>query len=240
MNWLNRLGRWRQDPERREAQQAFLDEIADNWQPATSRERRGALTARLTHTWERLLGGSPSLAAAALAGVPCVLGSALITAAPQPHHAAYESPSSTLPSLLLTLGLLGLVIEAGRAPRLVRLRRFTLLCALPIAVASWTGAPTLTSRYTADRIDHFGFLTLGVGMTVVTFAAIHGRRRRQLFRSGLVVAGVGSLFIACGDGPWAVMFWRDHDTTSAAGCLLSAFGAALIAFALIRSRPEVA
>jgi hypothetical protein len=45
--------------------------------------------------------------------------------------------------------------------------------------------------------------------------------------------------IALGDAPWALMYLQDDDTLAAVGCLLSSVGAAMVAFGLLRGRPQL-
>jgi hypothetical protein len=216
VNWLDRLGCWWQDRERPEAQQVFLDEIAERRQPTTPRERSQQWRAGVRPSWAWLGGSTPSLAASATAGRPCFLGDGLIAAAPPPQIYSYFSPKATWPRVPLTLGLLGLVIDAACCPHQIHLGRFAALAAAPIAVAGWPGVPALSCRNAANVIDHVSFLGLRAGMILIA----------------LVIVG--------GDGTGAAMFWRDHDGISCAGCASSSVGAATVCFGPLPGRPGLA
>ena len=102
MNPLEWGARRRQDELERRAQDAFLAEIAENWQPSTARQRRLGWRSSLTHLRERVMGGGPTMAAVAIASVPTAIGSALLTVAPAAHSASYRAGSSEWASVLLT------------------------------------------------------------------------------------------------------------------------------------------
>jgi hypothetical protein len=240
VNPLEWGARRRQNELERRAQDAFLAEIAENWQPSTAQQRRLGWRSSLTHLRERVLGGGPTMAAVAVASVPTAIGSILLTVAPAAHRVAYREPSTDWASVLLTLGLFGLIFEFFRSPRTVHLRRFSLLAGLPLAIGGIWGAATLHWHYDADRILASALVVVALGMAAIVFTNLLGRRPlRRVVHLALRVTATGCLLTACGDYPWGLMYLRDHDNAAAAGSFFAAAGALLIAIAIFRSQPDV-
>lgn len=238
-SFLSRIGAWREDPQRRRAQQAFLEDIAEHWSPQTASDRHLETRSRIAHAWDRLTGGAPSLASVAVAALPCALGSGLLTFAPTPATAGYVTTASAPASLLLTIGIIGVMIEAARSPRALHARRFTVQGALPVTIAGVAGAGTIGHSYPADRILTVALIVLATGTGLICLATTLRWATARVYHAGLAIAGTGCLLIAAADGPWMLMMYNDHAVTAAAGCLFSSLGAATIGIGLLRSTPVV-
>ena len=241
MNPIEWGARGRQHDLERRAQDAFLAEIAGNWQPRTPRQRRLMWRSSLTHLRERVTGGGPSMAAVAAASVPTAVGASLITIAPAPHLSTYGAGEPAWSSALLALGLFGLIVELFRSPRLVHVRRLTVLAALPLAVGSWVGAATLGAHFGPDRVLICAFVLVATGMTAIIVANACARSRlgQRTVQLALKVSALGCVLVVGGDYPWGLMYLRDHDREMALGCFCCAAGALLIAIGVLRSTPEV-
>ena len=175
----------------------------------------------------------------AVAAVPCALGSAILTIAPTPASAGYVTTQSAPASLLLTVGIIGVMIEAARSPRVLRARRFTLQGALPVTIAGVAGAVTIGHDYLADQILTLALIVLATGTGLICLAATLRWSTARVYHAGLAIAGTGCLLIAAADGAWMLMMYTDHALTAAAGCLLSSLGAATIGVGLLRSTPHI-
>ncbi len=241
MNPLEWGARRRQHDLERRAQDAFLAEIAVHWQPVTPRQRRLMWRSSLTHLRERVLGGGPTMAGVAVASVPTAIGTALLTMSPVAHRLAFRAGPPPWASALLTLGLFGLIVELVRSPRRIRVRRFTVLAALPLAAGSLVSAVSLHWHFGADRALALGLYPVGLGMALICAVCVRGESRiaERAVRWGLLLTAIGCLLVVSGDYPWAWMYLRDHDREAASGCFFSSAGILLIALSLLRSNPEV-
>ena len=213
-----------------------------HWAPAEPWQRRLKWRSSLTHLGERLLGGGPTMAAGGVASVPTAIGTTLLTWAPAPHLHGYRTGEPVWSSALLTLGLFGLMFELFRSPRLVHVRRLTLLAALPLAVGCYEGADTVGWRHRPDKVLVTAFLVVATGMTAIALANtfVSTRAGRRTVQLSLKLAALGCLLVAAADYPWALMYWRDRDADLSLGCLFTATGAVLIAIGVLRSTPDVA
>ena len=230
---------WRQDPDDRLRQDAFLDEISRHWFPATPGERRLSLRASVVHGFVRLFDGPPSLAPAAAAGVLAAFGAVLLPVAPAPVDPTYKLGPPAWAYLLIALGLVGLSYETLRSPRRINPLRYGLLVALPLALGSVVVGLMLHVATPADQALQYGVPGFGLGLVVVfVCAATHQFRALHI---ALRVTAAAVAVTAAGQLDWAWMYGDSGygllavaSALTAAGALCSAIGfarAQLVPFA---------
>jgi hypothetical protein len=237
----DRVVSWRQPPEERQAQAAFLADIDAHWQPSSPRERLLERRSRLVHLFARLFDGPESLAPVAVSLLPTAMSTGLLTMAGPPNRAEYASTAPVWGYALLTAGLVGLAFEAARSPRAVRPVRWSLLGAGPIAAGSLASAYFIGRELVPDRIVAVGFALITIGMAVLAaLPFVHSQRLQvTLLRRGMVTSGAGALVTVIGDVLWTPLFHADGDLDWAVGTGLASIGALLLGLALIRSRPRL-
>jgi hypothetical protein len=232
-----RLSGWRQDPLDRRHQDAFLADIALNWQPTTPRERRLAVRSMAVHLFARLFDGPPSLAPAAAAGVLAALGTVLLPAAAAPVDPDYALGPPTWAYLLITVGLIGLSWETLRSPRRIQPQRYTLIVALPIGLGAGFIALMLHVATPADQALRVGVPALGLGVILVAACSAGARFTGQ--RLALRVTAVGCAVTAAGQLDWAWMYAGSGYGLLAVACACSGAGAMLnaVGFARVQLTP---
>jgi hypothetical protein len=234
MTTPGRLFGWRQDPLDRMHQDAFLAEIARNWQPSTRRERWQGAQATAVHLFARLFDGPPSLAPAAAAGVLAALGTALLPAASAPSNPDYTLGPPTWAYLLITAGLIGLSLETARSPRRIRPVRYALMVALPLGLGAAVIGLMLHVATPADQALRIGLPALGLGVVAVAAATVSGWFTVQ--RLALRVTSVACTVTALGQLDWAWMYGGSGYGLLAAACAFSAGGAMLNAIGFARAQ----
>lgn len=225
MTRLTRLSGWRQAPDDRLRQEAFLRDIARQWQPATPEEHRLAVRAGLVHLFSRLFDGPPSLAPAAAAGFLAALGTALLPAAATPSNPEYTLGPPGWAYLLITLGLIGLSLETARSPRRIRPGRYTLVVALPLGLGAGSVALMLHVATAADEALRIGLPALGIGVVVVAAAAAGRKAAAQ--RLAMKLTALGCALTGVGQLDWAWIYAGSGYGLLAVACACSACGAML-------------
>jgi hypothetical protein len=235
MAFWRRLASWRQDPHERLAQESFLEDIAQNWTPVTTVERRLEWRARASHLMARLFDGSGTLAPVVVSLIPSTLAVVV-----QPSRAEYATAPPPLAYLLFTIGAIGLACEAAASPHAVRPRRWSLFAA-PIALGSVIADLGTGRHLVADQMMVAGFGLLAVGMIVIAAVpVVVSRRRSGLLRAGMVISGLGALLLVAGDLYWTQMLRADGENMLAVGTGLASVGCWLFGTALLRCRPAIA
>ncbi len=228
------LSGWRQDPEDRLRQEAFLADIAVHWHPVTARERRLATRARAVHLFARLFDGPPSLAPAAAAGNLAALGTVLLPAASAPTNPEYTLGPPTWAYLLITLGLIGLSLETARSPRQIRPGRYAVLVALPLGLGAGFVGLMLHVATPADQALRIGVPAFGLGVIVVAVCAAGRRFTAQ--RLALRLTSAAFAVTAAGQLDWAWMYGDSGYGLLAVACACSAGGAMLNALGFARAQ----
>ena len=212
---------WRQHPDDRLRQDAFLADIADHWRPTTPRERRLSVRASIVHGYVRLFGGPPSLAPAAVAGVLAALGAVLLPSAPAPVDPEYTLGPPAWAYLLIALGLIGLAFETLRSPRRIEPVRYAVLVALPMAAGTLVVGFMLHVATAADEALRFGVPAFGLGVGLVVLCA--AARQFTALRLALRATSVAFAVTAVGQLDWA---WMYGDSGYGLLAVASAFTAA--------------
>jgi hypothetical protein len=228
------LSAWRQDSDDRLRQEAFLHDIARQWQPSTPEERRLATRAGLVHLLSRLFDGPPSLAPAAAAGVLAALGTALLPAAATPTNPEYALGPPVWAYLLITVGLIGLSLETARSPRRIRPGRYAVVVALPLGLGSGCVALMLHVATAADQALRIGLPALALGVVVVAVAAAGRRFTAQ--RIAMRLTALGCALTGLGQLDWAWIYAGSGYRVLALACACSAFGAMLSGLGFGRAR----
>jgi hypothetical protein len=225
---------WRQAPQDRLMQDAFLADIARNWSPVTAGERRLAARAGAVHAFARLFVGPPSLAPAAAAGLLAAMGTVLLPAAKTPKNPEYTLGPPAWAYLLITLGLIGFTLETVRSPRQIRPLSYSLLVALPLGLGAGFVGLMLHVATPADQALRIGVPAFGVG--VIAVAACAATRRFRAQRLAMRVTSVAFALTAAGQLAWAWTYGGSGYVVLAVACACSAGGAVLTAFGFARAQ----
>src|SRR4051794_18590512 len=225
---------WRQDPDERLRQDAFLAEIARHWFPTSRQERLLSRRAALFPPSARPLEGPPSGAPAAAAGALAALGAVLLPAAPAPNDPAYTLGPPAWAYLLIALGLVGLSFETLRSPRRIHPVRYGLLVALPLALGTLVVGLMLHVATAADEALQFGVPAFGLGVVVVVICA--ATQRYAALRITLRVTAAAFVVTAVGQFDWAWMYGDSGYGLLAAASALTAAGAVFSAVGFARAQ----
>jgi hypothetical protein len=228
------LSAWRQHPDDRLRQDAFLADIAVHWHPVSALDRRLSARASAVHVFARLFDGPPSLAPAAASGVLAALGAVLLPAAPAPSDPTYTLGPPAWAYLLIALGLVGLAWETARSPRRIHPLRYALVAALPLAVGAVVVGLMLHIATPADEALRVGVPAFGVGMAVV--AACAATHRMNALRIALRITAVAFAVTAIGQFDWAWMYGHGGYGLLAMASALTAAGAMFSAIGFARAR----
>jgi hypothetical protein len=219
---------WRQDPDDRLRQDAFLAEINRHWFPTSPSERRLSLGASIVHGFVRLFDGPPSLAPAAAAGALAALGAVLLPVAPAPVDPTYKLGPPAWAYLLIAVGLIGLSFETLRSPRRIHPLRYGLVVALPLALGTLVVGLMLHVATPADEALQYGVPAFGIGVVVLALCA--AAQRFTAMRIVLRATAVAFAVTAAGQFDWA---WMYGDSGYSLLAVASAFTAAGALFASI-------
>lgn len=222
------MSTWRQDPDDRLRQDAFLAEISRHWHPTSRDDRRLGLRACAVHGFVRFFDGPPSLAPAAAAGALAALGAVLLPAAPAPLDPTYQLGPPAWAYLLIAVGLVGLSFETLRSPRRIHPIRYGLFVALPLALGTLVVGMMLHVATPADRALQFGVPAFGIGVVVVAVCA--AAQWFTAMRVMLRATAVAFAVTAAGQFDWA---WMYADSGYRMLAVASAFTAAGALFAAI-------
>jgi hypothetical protein len=225
---------WRQHPDERLRQDAFLAEIARHWFPSSPRERLLSRRAAVVHSFARLFDGPPSLAPAAAAGALASLGAVLLPAAPAPHDPTYTLGPPAWAYLLIALGLVGLSFETLRSPRHIHPVRYSLIVALPLALGTLVVGFMLHVATAADEALQYGVPAFGLGVVVVVVCA--ATHQYPALRIALRVTAAAFVVTAIGQFDWAWMYGDSGYGLLAAASALTAAGAAFSAIGFARAQ----
>jgi hypothetical protein len=231
------LGRRRLPEEERSRHNAFLDEIARGAESSDA-----ALWLRIRsqvrHLGIRLFSNGPTMAQMSLAAVITGAGSAVLNAAPPPHHRAWNTSTPLWIQVLITVGLFGFAFDAARSPRELHPTRFMRYTAIPLGSALVLAVLTDNVSLVPDWGFRAAFLIAAVGLAAVAAGAI--RRRTEVVRWGFLGLAAGAFGTSVADGAWAVLYATDRDLLLTVGCALASFGTAFVGTGLLRVKPEVA
>jgi hypothetical protein len=216
-------------------QQAFLADIARH-QPAL---RRGAnVRAAFVHAFVKVYGGEPTMAPAVIAGVTVAIGTALLMLSPHAVGTDLDPGPPPWAYALMTLGLLGFVVETAMSPQRLRPWRMALFFGLPGTVAAAVCVATLRMVVLSDQLFRAGLAVLAVGAALmVVLPLLRPRARVRVLPIAMRVAGVAVAATVPADAQWAFLEGRAHHAGLAWGCAVSAVGAVFLAAAYLCGRP---
>jgi hypothetical protein len=228
---------WRQHPDDRLRQDAFLADIATHWRPTTPAEHRLSVRASFVHGYVRLFGGPPSLAPAAVAGVLAALGAVLLPSAPAPINPEYTLGPPAWAYLLIALSLIGLAFETLRSPRHIQPRRYAVLVAAPMALGTLVVGFMLHVATPADEALRFGVPAFGLGVAVIVLCA--ATHRHGALRMALRATSVAFAVTAVGQFDWAWMYGDSGYGLLAVASAFTAAGAVFtsVGFARVQLEP---
>jgi hypothetical protein len=216
-------------------QQAFLADIARH-EPA----RRGGrdLRALCVHAFVKVYGGEPTMAPAALAGVTTAIGTAFLMLSPHAVGTELDPGPPAWDYVLMTIGLMGFVIETALSPRRLRPWRMAVLFGLPGTVAAAVSVVTLRMVVVSDELFRAAMVALAFGAALmVLLPFLRPLSRARALPVAMRCAGVAVAATVPADVQWAFLEARAGHVGLAWGCAVSSVGAILLSAVYLFGRP---
>jgi hypothetical protein len=231
----------RQSERARVYQDAFLHDLYTNWEPRDAREVWYDRVSRLTHLGVRLFYGGPTLAPIAVAALPTAIGCVFFAAGAGTITDKELAPGApSIVFVVLVAGLIGLITEVIRSPRTLRMRRFTMLVALPMGVGLTVDGLMTGGSGVGIVALRAGLLAFGVALLGMPFARTAGAKAPRLVVALLRLAAAGCFLIAFTQAYLAFAYGRAGYELIAIGQVLVTVGALLLTAAFARARPTIA